>query len=161
MGYREVTGDLFELDLPALGHGCNPAGVMGAGIAVQFRKRWPDMYAAYKSLCEREKLPGGYVMSYMTAQPDHPVRAPFMIYNMITHGIGVGTNLDAIGTAVRSSLEHAEWWGIRHIGVPRIGTGIGGLDWADVQPVLEKAGNDSPVELVVATLPESPRSDSN
>lgn len=51
MPVTEVVGDLFDIDLPAIGHGCNSRGSMGAGIAVQFRRRYPDMYREYKRRC--------------------------------------------------------------------------------------------------------------
>lgn len=43
--------DLFASELPALGHGCNSAGAMGKGIAVEFRRRWPAMFDEYKRRC--------------------------------------------------------------------------------------------------------------
>jgi len=44
----ERTGDLFSSDCPALGQGVNTLGLMGAGIAVEFRRRWPAMAEAYR-----------------------------------------------------------------------------------------------------------------
>ncbi len=56
----ERTGDLFSSDCPALGQGVNTFGSMGAGIAVEFRRRWPAMYDAYRAACRTGRLrPGG------------------------------------------------------------------------------------------------------
>ena len=48
MAFTMVTGDLFDLGLPAIGHGCNCSGSMGAGIAVQFKRRFAAMYQEYR-----------------------------------------------------------------------------------------------------------------
>ena len=122
---------------------------MGAGIAVQFRERWPDMYEAYRKLCKTTTLPGGYVMPWYRWG-----NKPYLIYNLITHGMKNGTNLADVGIAVNDALAHAADRNIRQLGLPRIGTGIGGLDWKNVRQVLREAGENSPVELVVVTLPE-------
>jgi O-acetyl-ADP-ribose deacetylase (regulator of RNase III) len=53
MAMTMVTGDLFELGLPAIGHGCNCVGSMGAGIAKEFRRRYPRMYQEYRQRCQR------------------------------------------------------------------------------------------------------------
>ena len=56
----ERTGDLFTTECPALGHGVNTLGSMGAGIAVEVRRRWPAMYTAYREECQSARLqPGG------------------------------------------------------------------------------------------------------
>jgi O-acetyl-ADP-ribose deacetylase (regulator of RNase III) len=56
----ERTGDLLTSACLALGHGVNTLGSMGAGIAVEFRRRWPAMYDAYREPCRSGALqPGG------------------------------------------------------------------------------------------------------
>jgi O-acetyl-ADP-ribose deacetylase (regulator of RNase III) len=56
-----VTGDLFNLGLPAVGHGCNCAGAMGAGIAVEFKRWFPAMYQQYRRRCQQGGLQLGDV----------------------------------------------------------------------------------------------------
>ena len=60
----ERTGDLFTADCPALGHGVNTLGSMGAGIAVEFRRRWPAMYDAYREECRSGRLQPGGIFVY-------------------------------------------------------------------------------------------------
>jgi O-acetyl-ADP-ribose deacetylase (regulator of RNase III) len=65
MPTRFVKGDLFQTrDLDALAHGCNCAGAMGKGIAVEFRKRFPEMYAEYKARCARRSFALGDVFAW-------------------------------------------------------------------------------------------------
>ena len=56
----ERSGDLFTSECPALGHDVNTLGSMGAGIAVEFRRRWPALYDAYRVECRSgRRQPGG------------------------------------------------------------------------------------------------------
>lgn len=141
------TGDLFDQQLPAYGQGCNTRGLMGAGIARQFRRRWPAMYEHYRQACLSGRLQLGMMASWIVAPS--PV-----IFSLATQDRpGPHARLDAIGQAVEAMLAHAEWRQLSAIGIPRIGAGIGGLAWTDVRKVLEDVAADSPVRLVVVTLP--------
>ncbi|MCI2237057.1 macro domain-containing protein [Paenibacillus sp. TRM 82003] len=142
-----TTGDLFDLGLPALAHGCNCRGSMAGGIALEFQARWPEMAEAYRRRCLAGEFQLGDVMPWETPEG-------LVVYNLGTQvETGADARLSAIDIAVRGALLDAERRGLAQVGVPRIGAGIGGLEWADVRAVLEQAGEDSPVELVVVTRP--------
>jgi O-acetyl-ADP-ribose deacetylase (regulator of RNase III) len=141
---RPVVGDLFTLDLPALGHGVNCVGSMRGGIAVEFRRRWPRMHAAYQDLCAAGDLQPGDVFPW--------VADDVVVYNLaIQQDSGADACLDAVDRSVRSTLLDAGTREIDALGVPRLGAGIGGLVWADVLDTLISAAADSPVDLVVVT----------
>jgi O-acetyl-ADP-ribose deacetylase (regulator of RNase III) len=115
------------LDLPALGHGCNCAGAMGAGIAVVFRKRYPAMYREYRRRCAAGEFRPGDV--FVWEAPD------VVVYNLATQPVpGPTARLDAIEASVRAALADAEVRELPRLGIPRIGAGLGGLDWDDVAP---------------------------
>jgi O-acetyl-ADP-ribose deacetylase (regulator of RNase III) len=150
VSYTEITGDLFALDLPAIGHGCNCQGVMGAGVAGQMRKRWPVMYNEYRDLCKAGKFRPGNIFPWEADE--------VCIYNLATQDRpGPDASLDAIRTCVREMLIDAEVTGLPQVGVPRLGTGIGGLSWHDVAPVLRELAGRSSCELTVVTLPVEAR----
>jgi O-acetyl-ADP-ribose deacetylase (regulator of RNase III) len=138
-----VTGDLFAHEgLGAIAHGCNCAGAMGKGIAVQFRQRFPRMYAAYKQRCAEGRFNLGDVFAWS--------EDGLTIFNLGTQKTWrAKADLSAIETAVRSMVRLAEEAGIARIGLPRIGAGLGGLPWTDVRAVLTDIGNATNVELVV------------
>ncbi|ABS05857.1 macro domain-containing protein [Kineococcus radiotolerans] len=144
MALKPVIGDLFDLGLPALGHGCNCVGSMRGGIAVEFRRRWPEMHAAYQALCAAGDLQPGEVFPW--------VAEDVVVYNLATQQqSGADARLDAVERSVRAALVDAETRRLGALGVPRLGAGIGGLVWAEVLDVLTAAVADSPVELVVVT----------
>lgn len=146
----EITGDLFDGDYEAIGHGCNMQGFMGAGIAAQFRKRWEDMYQEYRLDCARAEL--GDVFTWHN--DDNTDSRP-MIFNMYTQ-ILPGSNADAYAVALSmmKSIHVCQNYGIENIAVPRIGCGIGGLDWVTVRNIYDLIADiQSDVNITVVTLP--------
>lgn len=142
-------GDLFTSGLPALAHGCNCQGVMGSGIAAQFSKRWPAMYAEYRSRCATGEFRPGDVMMWRDTDWRMPF-SPVTIFNLATQDQpGPDARLDALAVSVSRMLLLAERDAIAAVGMPLIGCGIGGLEWADVGYLLELLAARSPVELIV------------
>lgn len=142
------TGDLFSSDTDALAHGCNCQGVMGAGIAVQFRKRYPEMFKEYQNRCRTYQF---YLHSvYPYEAPDGRV-----IYNLGTQ-VYPGPHADLF--AIKCCMEIMVTYPtkkdqvIRSIALPRIGCGLGGLNWMDVKKVIEQVGSKTDIDLVVYSL---------
>ncbi|HZU96416.1 MAG TPA: macro domain-containing protein [Planctomycetota bacterium] len=153
-----TEGDLFAAsDLPALAHGCNCAGSMGAGIAVEFRRRWPDMFEEYRALCESGRFQPGDV--FLWEAPDRT------IFNLGTQKTWrTKATLVAIESSVAKMCELADSKRIARVGLPRIGAGLGGLEWDDVREVIGRVASTAKVKLVVfekfvpaADTPEPPR----
>lgn len=144
------TGDLFDQhDVDALAHGVNCHGVMGSGIAPQFRRRQPVMYAAYRKACLEGDLTLGSMFPWQLPNGR-------WIYNLASQDQpGRNAKLPAIEQAVTAAVEHAAAHEVRSIAMPRIGAGIGGLRWTDVHDLLDRLSNSTPVRLVVVTLPDT------
>ncbi|MDJ0944585.1 MAG: macro domain-containing protein [Kiloniellales bacterium] len=136
-------GDLFATPgLQGLGHGCNCAGSMGKGIAVAFRERWPEMYAAYKERCRDGRFGLGDVFLW---EEDG-----VCVFNLGTQKSWRSrAELPAIRRAVAETLRLAEARGLAEVALPRIGAGLGGLDWDEVRSLLEELTAESPVRLLV------------
>jgi O-acetyl-ADP-ribose deacetylase (regulator of RNase III) len=138
-----TQGDLFAGNgFLAMAHGCNCAGAMGAGIAVEFKRRFPKMFEEYRKRCKEGHFRLGDVMVWKEKDQT--------IFNLGTQEHWrVGAELPAIVKAVGQMVSLADSGGIERIGLPRIGAGNGGLPWPKVRDVLERAGNGSRVEMVV------------
>lgn len=147
MPIEHRVGDLFaQPDLKALAHGCNCAGAMGAGIAVQFKKRWPAMYEEYKRRCADGRFAPGDVFVWEAGSTT--------VFNLGTEKHWrTGATLDFIERSVKALVTECEARGVPAVGLPRIGAGYGGLSWPDVELVLQRASAGSSVRLVVVTLP--------
>ncbi|MEO7818974.1 MAG: macro domain-containing protein, partial [Actinomycetota bacterium] len=125
-----LVGDLFESDAQTLVNTVNTVGVMGKGIALQFRKRFSDMHADYVTRCELGEVKLGEPYLYRTLIPPWILNFPTK-----EHWRSI-SNLSSI-VAGLEYLErmHAEW-GITSLAVPPLGCGEGGLEWKVVGKTL-------------------------
>jgi O-acetyl-ADP-ribose deacetylase (regulator of RNase III) len=138
-----TEGDLFtDEGTRAWGHGCNCAGAMGAGIAVEFKRRFPRMFEEYRERCADGRFGLGDV--FVWSEGD------MTVYNLGTQAHWrKKAQLPALSKAVARMVKLAEQGGVRRIALPRIGAGLGGLDWPKVRAVVEAAGDSTSVELIV------------
>jgi O-acetyl-ADP-ribose deacetylase (regulator of RNase III) len=146
---EEREGDLFlQGDLDALGHGVNCQGVMGAGIARPFRFLDENMYKAYKEICYKEELLLGDIFPWRLEDGR-------MIYNIASQDLpGANARYVSLYIGVLRAIRHAEKNGVQSIGLPRIGCGIGGLEWEHVKMLLNTLSDSTEVKIVVVTPKE-------
>jgi O-acetyl-ADP-ribose deacetylase (regulator of RNase III) len=138
-----TKGDLFNTEgIRAYAHGCNCAGTMDAGVAVAFKKRWPRMFEEYAARCADGRFHLGDVFVWNDGS--------VVVYNLATQEHWKKkAKLPALAKALRKSVELAAHAGVERIGLPRIGAGLGGLEWPRVKSVLGVVGGETPVTLVV------------
>lgn len=140
---KVLIGDLFQSNATTIVNTVNCVGVMGKGIAAEFRKRFPQMFADYAARCaaRRVKLGEPYLYQDMLGvsvinfpTKDH-WRSPSRLNDVVR-------GLDYL-------LAHAAEWGIKSLALPPLGCGNGGLEWALVGPIMyQKLGTlGIPVEI--------------
>lgn len=156
---RMVEGDLFDPSwgFDAIGHGVNCKGLMGAGIAVAFKKRWPDMYERYRSMCEQKFLLPGQVMPYAVPRGtwDDGSRQQFWIYNIASqYHPGANAEYSYLYAGLQYVAFHMHEKGIVRLGLPWIGAGIGGLDKDSVLYVVSQVFDNSDLDVTIVSLPE-------
>ncbi|MDE6288710.1 MAG: macro domain-containing protein [Muribaculaceae bacterium] len=137
-------GDIFNINgVNSYAHGCNCAGAMGKGIALQFRNKFPDMYARYNIMCKNGSYKPGDVFDYNYGAGH--------VYNLGTQETWrTKARLEYIEQSVRKMLEQATKENVNKIALPAIGAGLGGLKWDDVKEVLNTVAADFPdIELYV------------
>ncbi|MDQ2740210.1 MAG: macro domain-containing protein [Actinomycetota bacterium] len=134
------TGDLLESGAPAIGHGCNCAGVMGAGIARVIRQEFPHGYLDYRRACASRKFSPGFAQICPAETPGGP-----LLVNLATQDRpGPNAKLDWVRHSARDAVQQLTALGVQTLALPRIGCGIGGLDFDDVLTAIEAALNDYP-----------------
>lgn len=116
-------GDLFESDADTLVNTVNTEGVMGKGVALQFRKRFPDMYEDYVQRCKLHEVQLGKPYIYRGLLPPAIINFPTK-----QHWRSVSRTLD-IEAGLTYLDEHLEKWGVTSIALPPLGCGEGGLEW--------------------------------
>lgn len=159
MNIEHRTGNLFhQTDLLAWGHGVNCAGAMGRGIAVSFKAFFPEMFEEYASRCRLGVLKPGDVFAWepTASERDHTDHADHaatlkVVYNLATQPDWKrSATLENIRVSIERMAYLAICDGITHVGIPRIGAGLGGLTWDAVELALKVATGPG-VTLVVVT----------
>lgn len=131
-----TSGDILKDDSEAIINTVNCVGVMGRGIALQFKNTWPQNYKAYEAACKREEVQPGRMFIYDLQQ----LTLPRYIINFPTKRHWKGkSRMEDIDTGLVALVEELRALGIRSVAIPPLGSGLGGLDWADVRPRIEAA----------------------
>lgn len=138
-----LTGDILQSKAQTLVNTVNCVGVMGKGIALEFKNRFPEMFKDYEERCRRGEVMLGRPYLYKSLLPP-------WILNFPTKGHWRSvSNLKDIIKGLDFLLSHYREWGITSIAVPPLGCGHGQLEWRIVGPTLYRYLNrfDVPVEL--------------
>jgi O-acetyl-ADP-ribose deacetylase (regulator of RNase III) len=135
----EEAGNLLAADADALVNTVNTVGVMGKGLALQFKQAYPANFRAYQAACQRGEVRIGQMFIYATGAEQRPR----FVINFPTKGHWrSGSKLSDIKAGLADLREVIQARGIRSIAVPPLGCGNGGLDWRDVRPLIVNALGD-------------------
>lgn len=147
------TGDILSEDAQALVNTVNCVGVMGRGVALQFKRAHPDNFKAYAEECNGGRVNPGSMFVFETSR-----LSPRFIINFPTKRHWRGkSRLDDIEAGLKSLVEEIESRNIGSIAVPPLGCGEGGLDWQEVRAIMETAFADlSDVEIVIFAPSDMP-----
>jgi O-acetyl-ADP-ribose deacetylase (regulator of RNase III) len=134
MPIEQEKGDLLAADVDALVNPVNTAGVMGKGLALQFKKAFPACFTAYEGACKAGEVVIGR-MHIVTR-----IEAPRFIINFPTKKHWRSpSKLEYVRDGLRDLVAQVGALGITSIAIPQLGCGLGGLDWADVKPLIVEA----------------------
>lgn len=127
-------GDILRENAEAIINTVNCVGVMGRGIALQFKKAFPQNFLAYAAACKKKEVQPGKMFVFETGQ----LANPRYIINFPTkrHWRGA-SRMDDIDAGLRALVETIQRYDIKSIAIPPLGSGLGGLDWTDVKPRIE------------------------
>ena len=130
------TGDMFSESAEALVNTVNCVGVMGRGVAHQFKLRFPGNFRAYATKCRRNEMQPGKVFVYETQS----IVPPRYIINFPTKRHWRGkSRMEDIESGLDSLVYEIQARGIRSIVIPPLGSGLGGLKWIEVRERIEQA----------------------
>lgn len=131
-----TSGDILKCEADALVNTVNCVGVMGRGIALQFKNAFPENFKAYEAACKREAVQPGRMFVFETGQ----LTPPRFIINFPTKRHWRGkSRIEDIDTGLVDLARVIREKGIRSIAIPPLGSGLGGLEWNDVRPRIERA----------------------
>lgn len=129
-------GDILSADAEALVNTVNCVGIMGRGIALQFRKAFPENYKLYRAACDKKVVQPGKMLVFDLNRLENPR----FIINFPTKRHWKGNSrLSDIEEGLKALVREVKERGIRSIAVPPLGCGLGGLSWSEVRPLIESA----------------------
>lgn len=151
-------GDLLQSGAEAIINTVNCVGVMGKGIALQFKQEFPGNYEAYRRACDAGEVRLGEMFVFDTGSMINPR----WIINFPTKGHWKAkSRIEDIAAGLKDLRRVIETLGVRSIAVPPLGCGNGGLDWADVEPMIGTAlGDLDDVEVMLFPPSGAPKVDS-
>lgn len=137
MGLITTQGDLLkQYDVDAIVNTVNCVGVMGKGIALQFKKKWPENFKAYANACDSGIVKPGKMFIYNAGA----LATPNYIVNFPTKKHWKGkSQVKYIQDGLKDLIEQIKILKISSIAVPPLGCGNGGLDWEQVKPLIINA----------------------
>ena len=138
-----VSGDLFKSPAHVLVNTVNTVGVMGKGVAKEFKRLFPDMFRQYRDLCEAKKFDIGNLFLYKTANK--------WVLNFPTKKHWRNPSRpDYIERGLQKLVSIYLNAGIYDLAMPLLGCGHGELDWAtQVRPIVEKCMKNLPINVFV------------
>jgi O-acetyl-ADP-ribose deacetylase (regulator of RNase III)/uncharacterized protein YwgA len=136
-----VVGDIFDSGVQTLVNTVNCVGVMGKGLALEFRRRYPEMYDDYVDRCSRDEVHLGQPYIYRYVVPPC-----ILLFPTKQHWRSLSRLAD-IQAGLSYLAAHYREWGITSIAVPPLGCGLGGLDWSIVGPTLYQGLSELDIDV--------------
>lgn len=133
---RSATGDILKADVDAVINTVNTVGVMGKGLALQFKRRYPENFKLYKRACDA----GDVTIGRMFVTETHEITGPRWIINFPTKKHWrADSEVEYIRDGLEDLVRVIRDNNIRSVAVPPLGSGNGGLNWSQVRPLVESA----------------------
>jgi O-acetyl-ADP-ribose deacetylase (regulator of RNase III)/uncharacterized protein YwgA len=141
--FKAIIGDIFKSKAQTLVNTVNCVGIMGKGIAQEFKKRYKGMFEDYAERCERKEVKLGEPYLY---EVDSFTKV--ILFPTKNHWRAASRIAD-IEAGLEYFVEHYSDWGVTSVAFPPLGCGNGGLDWEDVGPLMYGKLYDLPIDVEV------------
>lgn len=147
---KKVEGDILKSKCQAIAHGVAPNDDFKRGLALALRENWPAMYKDVRHYAQTSHPKSGTIWSWGGT-------GGHRIINMFTQEGSEGHKAAHGGKATVSHVSHClkalrkeiEKEGIRSIALPKVATGVGGLDWKDVEPLISEHLADLKIPVII------------
>jgi O-acetyl-ADP-ribose deacetylase (regulator of RNase III) len=148
---ESVQGDLLHSNVMALVNPINTVGVMGKGLALQFKQAYPENFKAYVKACKQDQVSVGKMLIFdcgLQSLPRYIINFPTKQH--WRHP----SKLEYIGAGLEDLMLQIRTLEIQSIAIPALGVGLGGLPWAVVKPLILEAFASLPEVQVLLFEPQ-------
>lgn len=136
---KYVTGDILLSDAHAIAHGVAPHDDFKQGLALSLRENWPSLYKDFRHYCKTKSPDSGELWTWQGAGGP-------MIINLLTqepplggHGHPGKATIQHVNHCLKSLLKELKKQEVTSLAITKLATGVGGLDWGEVKPLMESA----------------------
>lgn len=145
--FEYKKGNILQEQTDAIINTVNCVGIMGRGIALQFKQAYPDNFKAYKQACDKGEVQPGKMFVYSSGSLFNPK----YIINFPTKRHWKGkSNIQDIKSGLIALKKDIQKYEISSIAIPPLGCGLGGLNWNEIKPLIEQTFSDMPdVKFVI------------
>ncbi|WP_325890878.1 type II toxin-antitoxin system antitoxin DNA ADP-ribosyl glycohydrolase DarG [Grimontia sp. NTOU-MAR1] len=152
---KYVQGDLFADDAEAIINTVNTVGVMGKGLAYQFKEKYPENFDAYRDACKRNQVVTGKMFIFETKS----LKKPRIIINFPTKEHWRGkSKIEYIESGLEDLVKIAIDAELKSVAIPALGAGLGGLPWSQVeQKIINKLSPINGIEWRIYAPNEEPK----
>jgi O-acetyl-ADP-ribose deacetylase (regulator of RNase III) len=148
---HEVSGDILLTKAQAIAHGVAPNDHFDNGLALALRENWPSLAKDFRHYAHQTHPKPGEMWVWGGV-------GGVRIYNLMTqegdhgHGTKAGkANLANVNHCLKRLRHEVEKGEVTSLAIPKLATGVGGLDWADVRPLIEQYLGDLAIPVYVYT----------
>ena len=148
---KEVTGDLLLSKATAIAHGIAPNDDFKQGLALSLREQWPAMYKDFRHYCQTYSPKPGSLWSWKG--PGSPI-----IINLFTQEPAEGhqgnpgkATIPYLNHVLQALKKEVQTQQVASLALPRLATGVGGLSWEDVKPLINATLKDLGIPVYVYT----------
>lgn len=137
-----IEGDIFNSPAQVIVNTVNTVGVMGKGLALAFKQKYPKMFISYRNACEKKQLTVGKLMLFHA--PDY-----WILLFPTKENWRNPSKLEYIEKGLMKFVNTYAEKNVTSIAFPKLGCGNGELDWNDVRPLMEKYLKPLPIEVYI------------
>ena len=124
------NGDIFNTECEALVNPVNIKGIMGKGLALAFKTKYPAHFENYKRACQSGEMTTKKVLAYQE------INGPMIICLATKADWRDSSKLEYVSAGLDDLANQIKALGIRSVAIPKLGCGLGGLDWNKVRPLI-------------------------
>lgn len=125
-----TNGDIFKSQCEALINPVNIKGVMGKGLALAFKTKYPAHFENYKRACQSGEMTTEKVLAYQE------INGPMIICLATKADWRDSSKMEYVSAGLDDLANQIKALGIRSVAIPKLGCGLGGLDWNKVRPLI-------------------------
>ncbi|MBK8297721.1 MAG: macro domain-containing protein [Saprospiraceae bacterium] len=149
---KEVEGDILLSNADAIAHGVAPMDHFDTGFSLSLRENYPSMYKDFRHYCQTFHPKPGEVWFWQSADKRK-------IFNLLTQEPAPAASAHP-GRATASAIRHClknmvkqiQKEGIKSLAITKLSTGVGGMEWSEVKPILEEHLNELGIPVYVYSV---------